>query len=60
MKCFHHTFILFLDIAKNRFVELPQEILSFVMVERMDCSSNFLKTLPDLSNLNALTHLDVW
>ncbi|XP_066932789.1 leucine-rich repeat and calponin homology domain-containing protein 2-like isoform X6 [Clytia hemisphaerica] len=51
--------VLNVDISKNRFVELPQEVLSFVMMEKLVASHNFLKTLPDLSNLNALTYLDI-
>jgi len=51
--------VLTVDISRNRFVELPQEVISFVMMEKLTCTNNYLKTLPDLSNLNALTYLDV-
>jgi len=51
--------VITLDISRNRFAELPQEILSFVMMEKMSCSYNYLRNLPDLSHLNALSVIDI-
>lgn len=51
--------VLTVDISRNRFVELPQDVISFVMMEKLVCSNNYLKTVPDLSNLNALTNLNI-
>ncbi|XP_065644574.1 DISP complex protein LRCH3 isoform X3 [Hydra vulgaris] len=47
------------DISRNKFSELPQEILSFTMMEKLICSNNMLKSLPDVSHLNALSYLDI-
>ena len=49
----------FIDMSRNRFNELPEEILSFVMLERLNCSRNFVKTVPDLYNLNSLSHINI-
>ncbi|XP_057301755.1 leucine-rich repeat and calponin homology domain-containing protein 2-like [Hydractinia symbiolongicarpus] len=51
--------VLVVELSWNRFTELPQELLSFVMMEKLSCSNNFVKILPDLSHLNALSYVDV-
>lgn len=47
------------DVSHNKFFELPQNILVFCMMESLNCSHNYLKTLPDLSNLDALSQVDI-
>lgn len=51
--------VLNVDISKNRFCELPEEILEFSMMETLNCARNFIKTLPDMGNLSSLTHINI-
>ena len=51
--------VIFVDISQNRFCELPDEVLQFAMMESLNCSRNFLKTLPDMCNLNSLSYINI-
>lgn len=47
------------DISKNRFTELPPVICEFVMLERLNCHRNSIRSVPDTSRLTSLTWLNL-
>lgn len=50
----------FADLSKNRFSELPHEVCSFVLLERLDCYNNVVRTVPSsVIALQSLTYLDL-
>lgn len=48
------------DLSKNRLAEFPVELCGLALLERLDCHSNVLRTVPPaLAALQALTYLDL-
>ncbi|XP_028405618.1 leucine-rich repeat and calponin homology domain-containing protein 3-like [Dendronephthya gigantea] len=47
------------DISKNRFFELPAVVCEFVMLERLNCHHNSIRTIADTSRLTSLTWLNL-
>ncbi|KAL0274087.1 UNVERIFIED_CONTAM: hypothetical protein PYX00_006603 [Menopon gallinae] len=53
-------FFLFPDLSKNKFWELPSEVLEFLFVEKLHLYHNGLRSLPDgLGSLKSLKFLDL-
>ena len=49
----------FIDISKNRFTELPLVVCAFIMLERLNCHHNNIRSIPDSSKLKSLTWLNL-
>ncbi|XP_072388737.1 leucine-rich repeat and calponin homology domain-containing protein isoform X1 [Diabrotica undecimpunctata] len=48
------------DLSKNRFCELPEEVLSFHFLEKLCCYHNAIRFIPDaVSSLQCLNFLDL-
>nr|CAH7764986.1 unnamed protein product [Callosobruchus chinensis] len=48
------------DLSKNRFSELPEEVLHFQFLERLHCYHNSIRYIPDMvGNLQCLNFLDL-
>ncbi|CAH1175752.1 unnamed protein product [Phaedon cochleariae] len=48
------------DLSKNRFCELPEEILGFHFLEKLHCYHNSIRLVPDaVNNLQCLSFLDL-
>ncbi|XP_023028980.1 leucine-rich-repeats and calponin homology domain protein isoform X2 [Leptinotarsa decemlineata] len=48
------------DLSKNRFCELPEEVLSFHFLEKLHCYHNAIRCIPDtVSSLQCLNFLDL-
>ncbi|XP_046854044.1 leucine-rich repeat and calponin homology domain-containing protein 2-like [Xenia sp. Carnegie-2017] len=47
------------DISKNRFTELPTVVCEFVVLERLNCHHNAIRSIPDTSRLTSLTWLNL-
>lgn len=60
--CLEHisNFIYLSDLSKNRFCELPEEVLAFRFLEKLNCYHNAIRTIPDTVNsLQCLNVLDL-
>ncbi|CAG0905547.1 unnamed protein product, partial [Cyprideis torosa] len=48
------------DVSRNRFSEVPPELLQFVTAEEMNLSSNLIRVIPDsIVQLSSLVHLNL-
>ena len=47
------------DLSKNKFSELPTELCKCFMLEKLICSHNSLRTLPDLSAMQSLSVINL-
>lgn len=55
-----NCFLFVSDLSKNRFGELPEEVLHFHFLERLQCYHNAIRYIPDtVSSLQCLNFLDL-
>ncbi|CAB3231387.1 unnamed protein product [Arctia plantaginis] len=48
------------DLSKNRFVELPDELTSYIYLEKLLLSQNIIRAVPNaVGGLTSLTYLDL-
>nr|XP_026487490.1 leucine-rich repeat and calponin homology domain-containing protein 4 isoform X2 [Vanessa tameamea] len=48
------------DLSKNRFSELPEEVTTYIYLEKLVLSQNVIRTIPDaVGGLQSLTYLDL-
>ncbi|KAL3846998.1 hypothetical protein ACJMK2_017937 [Sinanodonta woodiana] len=48
------------DLSKNRFSEIPKELCEYVSMERLNCYSNVIKSIPEVFiQLQALTYVNL-
>ncbi|XP_045510796.1 leucine-rich repeat and calponin homology domain-containing protein isoform X2 [Colias croceus] len=48
------------DLSKNRFCELPDEVTTYIFLEKLLLSQNIIRSLPDaVGGLQSLTYLDL-
>ncbi|XP_065055715.1 DISP complex protein LRCH3-like isoform X2 [Rhopilema esculentum] len=47
------------DLSQNKFNELPRELSDSFMLECLNCAFNYLKSIPDLSHIHSLNHLNL-
>ncbi|KAH0630783.1 hypothetical protein JD844_003983, partial [Phrynosoma platyrhinos] len=54
------TLLLFLDLSKNRFTEIPPEVWQFAPLETLNLYHNCIKSIPEaIKNLQMLTYLNI-
>ena len=50
----------FLDLSRNKFNEVPEDVTKLMFVEKLDFSNNVIRSIPDTINgLKSLTFLDL-
>lgn len=48
------------DLSKNRFTELPDEVTTYIFLEKLLLSQNVISNVPDsVGGLQSLTYLDL-
>lgn len=53
-------FLCVVDISKNRFTDIPKEICEFVLLEKLNCYNNSIRSLPqNITRLQYLSYLDI-
>lgn len=55
-----YSFYFFLDLSKNRLVEVPMELCHFVSLEILNLYHNCIRVIPEaIVNLQMLTYLNL-